>query len=107
MSPRTIRSRTVNPLLAVAPDVTIVTQVNLVIHVSIALRIMNCVITPVPRSTIVYLLDIGDTVIDFLYISLEVAVVLECLILSHDRLRVLVKPVSARREGSTACHQKQ
>jgi hypothetical protein len=77
------------------------------IHVSITLRIVNCIITPVPRSTIVDLLDIGDTVIYFLYISLEVAVVLECLILCHDRLRVLVEPVGARREGSTDSQKQQ
>jgi hypothetical protein len=68
---------------------------------------MNCIITKIPCSTIVALFLVGNQIIDFLNISLEVAVVLECLILSHDRLRVLVKPVGAGNEGCTATQKKQ
>jgi hypothetical protein len=75
--------------------------------VRITLRVVDSIIAPVPGSAIVYLLDIGDTVINLLYVSLEIAVVLECLILSNDRLRVLIEPIGAGSEGCTTCHKKQ
>jgi hypothetical protein len=63
---------------------------------------MNSVITEIPCGTIVNHLLTGYQGIDFLYISLEIAEILECLILSHDRIRILIEPVGTRRE-STAC----
>ena len=77
------------------------------IHVGKAFRIVNCIVTEVPCSTIVDLLLVGNQVIDFLNISLEVTVVLECFILSDDSLRILVKPVGAGSEGSSASQKKQ
>jgi hypothetical protein len=74
--------------------------------VCIALGIVNSVITEIPCGTIVNLLLIRNQVIDFLNISLEVAEVLEGLILCHDRLRILVEPVGAGSDGS-ACHKEQ
>jgi hypothetical protein len=75
--------------------------------VSKAFRIVNCVITEVPCSTIVTTLLIGNQVIDFLYISLKIAEVLECLILCHDRLRILIEPIGARSEGCSASEEEQ
>jgi hypothetical protein len=73
-----------------------------VIHVRITFWVVKSIITKVPGSTVVDLLLVRNQVINFLYISLEIAEVLERLILSHDRLRILVKPVFAGREGSRA-----
>jgi hypothetical protein len=77
------------------------------VHVSIAFRVVYGIVAKIPCSTIIDLLLVRNQTIDFLYISLEVAVVLECLILSHDRLWVLVEPIGARSEGSTASQDKQ
>ena len=92
-------SVTVQPALAVSPPVTVVSKIHLVVHVCIALRIVNSVVTEVPCGTIVDLLLIGNQVVDFLNISLEVAEVLEGLILCHDRLGIFVEPVGA------GCHE--
>ena len=63
------------------------------IHVRKAFRIVNGVVTEVPCRTIVDLFFVGNHVIDFLDISLEVAEVLECLILSDDSFLILIEPV--------------
>jgi hypothetical protein len=75
--------------------------------VCIALRVVDSIVTKVPCGTIVNLLLIRNEVIDFLDISLEVAEVLEGLILLHDRLGILVEPVLAGREGSNSSQQEQ
>jgi hypothetical protein len=98
---------TIQPALAIAPPVTIVTQIYLMVHVCITLRIMNSVITEIPCGTIVDLLLIRNQIVDFLDISLEIAEVLEGLIFCHDRLRILVEPVGARSDGSPAGQKEQ
>jgi hypothetical protein len=77
------------------------------VHVCIALRVMNSVITEVPCGTIVYLLLIRNQAIYFFNISLKVAEVLESLVLSYHRLRILVQPVCAGSEGSASSYKEQ
>ena len=48
------------------------------------------VVTKVPGGAIIDLLLVRNQVIDLLDVTLEVTVVLECLILCHDGLRILV-----------------
>ena len=54
------------------------------VHVGIAFGVVNGIIAKVPGSTIVHLFLVGNQAINFLDISLEVTVVLECLIVGHD-----------------------
>jgi hypothetical protein len=77
------------------------------VHVCIAFRVMNSVITEIPCSTIVDHLLTGNQGVDFLNISLEVTEVLECLILSYDRVRILIEPVCAGSDGYTSGQQEQ
>ena len=92
-------SVSIQPALGVAIPVTIVAKVYLMIHVCITFRVVDGIIAKVPSSAIVDLLLVRNQTIDFLDISLEVAVVLECLVLCHDRLGVLVEPVGASSKG--------
>jgi hypothetical protein len=105
--PTAIFSGTIQPALAIIPPVTVVAQVYLVIHVCITFGVVNSVVAPVPGCTIVGHLLVGDAVIDFLEISLEVAVVLESLILCHDRIRILIKPRGAGSKAYTAGQQEK
>jgi hypothetical protein len=75
--------------------------------VCITFGVVNSIVTPVPGCTIVDHLLVGDAVIDFLEISLEVAVILKSLILCHDRIRILIKPGGAGREAYTAAQKEK
>ena len=108
--PRTFPERktvTIQPALTIVIPVSIVTQINLVIYVRIAFGVVNSIVAHIPSATVVHLLLVRNQVIDFLNISLEIAVVLKCLVLCHNRLRILIKPVGARNEGSTATQKEQ
>ena len=74
----------VQPAIAVGPPVTVVTQVHLVVHVMIAFGVVDGIVAKVPGCTSGHLFLVGNQAINFLDISLEVTVVLECLIVGHD-----------------------
>ena len=54
------------------------------VHVCIAFSVVNGIVAKIPGCTIVYLLLVWNQAIYFLYISLEVAEVLERLVVCHD-----------------------
>jgi hypothetical protein len=68
---------------------------------------MDSVIAEVPGGTIVDHLLTGNQGINLLNITLEISEVLECLILSNDRIRILVQPVGTRSEGNCAYQKEQ
>jgi hypothetical protein len=62
---------------AVVPDISEVTEVCLMSHTVVSLRVEDFVITPVPRRTPITFFLVRDTVVDFLHETLEVSEVHE------------------------------
>ena len=71
---------TVQPALSVGLPGTEVAKISLVGHVCISHGVEQFVISPVPGSTVIVLLFVWNTVVDFFYETLEVAEVLESVV---------------------------
>ena len=90
---RVLRGR---DIAAVEPTETIcpcavVAEVHLVGHTVVSLRIKHLIVAPVPCRTPVTFLLVRNTVVNFLYVALEVLEVLEGLVFSHIGVWSLVK----------------
>lgn len=78
----------------------VVTYVDLMKHHVIGLRILDLIIAEIPRCGPVALCNVGDTVVDFLYVTLSILKILKRSLRADIGVRVLVEVVLAGAESA-------